>query len=139
MTGGWLRDTFSLNDSVVALALSAIAAILAAMVQWRGGANRRGWLPWLWIGAASLPVVLFLDYWYVSAAPRMLMLASVGSVWLWTDVIVRLIDWPHATAMRRRVSIAAAIGLGAILIVSTMALSTIRCASTTWAAEPPAA
>ena len=88
--GGWLRDTAGVNEFVAALGLGGGALLIAAGVQWRSGADRRSVLPWLWIVIAYSLVIGFLDYWYIYAAPRMLMLASVGIAWLWTDVILRL-------------------------------------------------
>jgi len=37
--------------------------------------------PWLWIGLTSLPALLFLSHGYLAAAPRTLMLSSVGIAW----------------------------------------------------------
>jgi hypothetical protein len=116
-TGGWLRDTVGVKDFLAAIILSAVALVIAALLQWRTRSNRRGLLPWSWIATASLPALFFLDYLYLSAAPRTMMLSSVGVVWLWTDVVVRLADWGRSTMTRQRVSVAlAAVTCGAVLI-----------------------
>ncbi len=115
--GGWLRDTFGVNEFGAAVLLSGIALACAAVVQWRSGADRRSALSWLWITIAAAPVILFLDYWYVSAAPRMLMLASVGSAWLWTDVIVRLVSWRSRGG--RRIGLGLAAGVSALIVISS--------------------
>lgn len=73
----------------IALLSTAGLAVLA-WIQWRGGADRRSLLPWLWFLIASIPAVAFLSFSYLQAAPRVLMLASVGIVWLWVDAIVLL-------------------------------------------------
>jgi hypothetical protein len=114
--GGWLT-TVGVKALNAALGLSVLSAIVAAVIQWRTQAGRRGWLPWLWIGIAVLPALLFLEFAYFSAAPRTLMLASVGTAWLWTDVLVRLAEWGRAGTRRRTVSVALAIGLVAGLLV----------------------
>lgn len=113
--GGWLttQEVRALN---AALGLSVLGAIAAVLIQWRTHAGRRGWLPWLWIGLAVLPALLFLTFDYFSAAPRTLMLASVGIAWLWTDVLVRLAGWGRPGTRRRAVSAVAAIGLAVGLL-----------------------
>jgi hypothetical protein len=115
--GGRLRDDLGINEFVAAGGLSVLALTAAALLQWRSGADRRSGLPWLWIGIAALPVILFLDFWYVSAAPRMLMLASVGIAWLWSDVFLCLAHWGQATLTRRRLSIALAAGLCCAVLI----------------------
>jgi len=90
--GGWLRDAQGINDLVAVLVLSVPLLLVAALVQWRKGADRRALLPWLWCGLTSLPAVIFLTFDYVINGPRLLMLASVGAAWLWTDVGLRVAD-----------------------------------------------
>lgn len=103
--GGWVRGTLALNDFLAAALLSGLGLAVASGVQWRNRFNRRGWLPWLWIGLTSLPALLFLGHGYLAAAPRTLMLSSVGIAWLWTDVFVRLAG--RARKSPARVAVAA--------------------------------
>lgn len=108
--GGWLRDSLRLNDFLVAALLSGLGLTLIGVVQWRLRADRRSWLPWLWIGLTSLPAVLFLEHGYLAAAPRTLMLSSAGIAWLWADVFARLVDRAQ-TVPARAVVVALLIGL----------------------------
>jgi hypothetical protein len=118
--GGWLSERLALDNTVVAGGLSAIALASAALVQWRSGADRRAWLPWLWIALTSTPIVLFLNYSYVNSSPRMMLLMSVGAAWLWTDVGVRLIDWGRATTTRRRFSQGVVVALVTVLLIQNV-------------------
>lgn len=88
--GGWLHRRFGFNDLVTIASLSGLIFMAAAIVQRQTNANRRAWLPWLWWIVASLPAVLLLKVLYVINGPRLLMVASVGSAWLWTDFLLRL-------------------------------------------------
>lgn len=108
--GGWVRDSLRLNDFLAAAMLSGLGLALIGVVQWRLRADRRSWLPWLWIGLTSLPAVLFLEHGYLAAAPRTLMLSSAGIAWLWADVFARLVDRAR-TAPLRAVVAALLIGL----------------------------
>ncbi|MFN2138509.1 MAG: hypothetical protein ACK2UK_21310 [Candidatus Promineifilaceae bacterium] len=86
--GGWLSGGLGMRD-MTAVALLSLAGLAAALlVQIRQRAGLRSLLPWLWIGLASLPAVLFLVFDYVINGPRLLMVASVGIAWLWADVIL---------------------------------------------------
>jgi hypothetical protein len=91
--GGWLRDSYNLNDMVTAAGLSLLAFVLIGLVQRFSHASRRALLPWFWCGIAALPAILFLQFSYVVDGPRLLMVASVGTSWLWTDAILRLFRW----------------------------------------------
>lgn len=113
--GGGLRDQAAINEYVAAVGLGGLALLAAAAIQWRTQADRRSWLPWLWLAGSYSLVIVFLDYWYSSAAPRMLMLSSVGIAWLWTDVIVRFSDRP-APRLRRSIQSIAAIGLTVLIV-----------------------
>jgi hypothetical protein len=115
--GGWLRNALGVNGFVAAAGLSVWALSGAAFVQWRTGADRRAWLPWLWIGVAAAPAVFFLRPGYVSGSPRMMMLASVGVAWLWTDVLVRLMDWSQSVFTHRRLGAVLIAGLCSALLV----------------------
>ena len=119
-TGGWLRDTVGVNDFLAAIILSASAFAIAALIQWRTRSNRRSLLPWLWILTGSLPALFFLDYLYLSAAPRTIMLSSIGVAWLWTDVFVRLADGGRSTIAHRRWSSALAASLCAALLIQNI-------------------
>jgi hypothetical protein len=119
-TGGWLRDTVGINAFLAAIILSASALVIAALIQWRTRSNRRGLLPWLWIITGSLPALFFLDYLYLSAAPRIIMLSSIGVAWLWTDVFVRLADVGRSTVARRRLSRALAASLCVALLIQNV-------------------
>ncbi len=116
-TGGWLRDTVGVNAFLAAIILNASALAIAALIQWRTRSNRRGLLPWLWIVTGSLPALFFLDYSYLSGAPRTIMVSSIGVAWLWADVIARIADWGRATIARRRFSVALAVTLGVALLI----------------------
>lgn len=87
--GGWTQRWTGIGDMTAVLTLGLLALVVAALVQWFGKADRRSLLPWLWCGIASLPAILFLKFDYVINGPRLLMLASVGAAWLWSDVLVR--------------------------------------------------
>jgi hypothetical protein len=119
-TGGWLRDTVGVNAFLAAIILSASALAIAALIQWRTRSNRRGLLPWLWIITGSLPALFFLDYLYLSAAPRTIMVSSIGVAWLWTDVFVRLADGGRSTVARRRLSRALAASLCVALLIQNL-------------------
>lgn len=119
-TGGWLRDTVGVNDFLAAIILSASAFAIATLIQWRTRSNRRSLLSWLWIITGSLPALFFLDYLYLSAAPRTIMLSSIGVAWLWTDVFVRLADGGRSTMARRRLSIVLAASLCAALLIQNL-------------------
>jgi hypothetical protein len=119
--GGWLSENLALDNVGVAISLSVIALAGAALIQWRARADRRAWLPWLWIGVTSAPIVLFLNYTYVSSSPRMMMLMSVGAAWLWTDVGLRLADWGRATITRQRLGPALAVVLAVALMIQNVA------------------
>jgi hypothetical protein len=119
--GGLISERLAIDNTLVAVGLTAIALAGAALVQWRTAADRRAWLPWLWIGLTSAPAVLFLDYAYVSSSPRMMMLMSVGAVWLWTDVAVCLLDWGRVTLTRRRFNYALVGGLVMALMIQNVA------------------
>lgn len=93
--GGWLRFRLRINDMMVTAVLGFIALAGAALIQWFGGAARRSLLPWLWVFIAAIPAVLFLSFDYVINGPRLLMLASVGAAWLWTDVAMVAIGWKN--------------------------------------------
>jgi hypothetical protein len=128
--GTWLSIHLAVDNVLMAVVLSVVALAGAALVQWRSPADRRAWLPWIWIGLASAPTILFLIYRYVSGAPRLLMLMSVGAVWLWTDVVVRLADWGRTTLTRRRLLQGTAITLTTVLLIQNVAF--IRDRLRTW-------
>jgi len=128
--GTWLSIHLAVDNVLMAVVLSVVALAGAALVQWRSPADRRAWLPWIWIGLASAPTILFLIYRYVSGAPRLLMLMSVGAVWLWTDVVVRLADWGRTTLARRRLLQGTAITLTTVLLIQNVAF--IRDRLRTW-------
>ncbi|MFZ0547230.1 MAG: hypothetical protein WAM60_17415 [Candidatus Promineifilaceae bacterium] len=88
--GGWLHQ-HGMNDLAAAGVLSAVALGSAAGILVITRAGRRALLPWLWYAVTMLPAVLFLSFDYVINGPRLLMLASVGAAWLWTDVIVTIV------------------------------------------------
>jgi len=115
--GGWLRDGLGVNGFVAAASLSVLALSGAAFVQRRTGADRRAWLPWLWIGVAAAPAMLFLRPGYVSGSPRMMVLASVGTAWLWADVLLRLADWSRTVFAPRRLGAALTAGLCCVLLI----------------------
>jgi hypothetical protein len=100
--GGRWRDNSNLDPFIITAVLSLTVLSLAILVQWRTGFTGKDWLPWLWTAVSAAPAILFLPFLHVSAAPRMLMLPSVGIVWLWTDVIWRIVDrqWPSKSRMR---------------------------------------
>ncbi len=86
--GGWLRETAALNDLLVAGGLSLIGLITAGIVLWRGKADRRSLFPLFWVIIAAVPTIFLLRFDYIINGPRLLLLAGVGAVWLWTDVII---------------------------------------------------
>jgi hypothetical protein len=118
--GGWVRDTLALNDFLAAVLLSGLGLAVAGAGQWRGRSNCRGLLPWLWIGLTSLPALLFLGHSYLAAAPRTLMLSSVGIAWLWTDVFVRL----AGRARRSLARLIVAVLLIGLLLQNTLFIQT---------------
>jgi len=86
--GGWLHYTRGFDDMPVVALLSGTGFIIAVLVQLTHKATIRSLFPWFWILLASLPAILFLVFDYVINGPRLLMVASVGIAWLWTDVIL---------------------------------------------------
>ena len=108
--GGWLRAEQSVNDLVAIFVLSTPLFLIAAFVQMRSR-DRRAWLPWLWCGLTALPAVAFLKFDYVINGPRLLVLASVGAAWLWTDVALRLVAWSAPAGLLRRMGAAIAAAL----------------------------
>jgi hypothetical protein len=93
--GGWLRQNWGVNDLLIATVLSGMGLALAALLQVLRHAGRRSLLPWAWSGLAVLPATLTLTFDYVINGPRLLMLASVGAAWLWTDVLALLLPSQH--------------------------------------------
>jgi len=118
--GGWLSEHLAIDNVGVAIGLTVIALAGATLIQWRTRADRRVWLPWLWIGVTTVPIVVFLNYTYVSSSPRMMMLMSVGAAWLWTDVGLRVADWGRATITRRRLSQTFATALAVALMIQNI-------------------
>ncbi len=118
--GGWLSENLALDNVGVAIGLTVIALAGAALIQRRTRADRRAWLPWLWIGVTTAPIVVFLNYTYVSNSPRMMMLMSVGATWLWTDVGLRVADWGRTTITRRQLSRAFAAALAVALMIQNI-------------------
>ncbi|MCA9958918.1 MAG: hypothetical protein KC443_07785 [Anaerolineales bacterium] len=108
--GGWLRDRFALDGFLVTILLALPALALLVWGQWRVGWSRRAALPWLWTAVSVSLAVLFLPWLHVSAAPRMLMLASVGIAWLWSDLL-----WAIAAHVRWRQALAGLL-LAALLL-----------------------
>lgn len=96
--GGRVKDATGLNDMLVSALLSGVALGGAALLLWFSRASRRSLLPWLWVLIASILPVFFLSFDYVINGPRLLMLASVGIAWLWSDVAQQAVRWigPHA-------------------------------------------
>ena len=86
--GGWLHYTQNINDMTVVGLLSGFGLFVALLIQVTHRATIRSLLPWFWMLLASLPAILFLVFDYVINGPRLLMVASVGAAWLWTDVIL---------------------------------------------------
>lgn len=84
--GGWLRQTYGVNDMVAVVLLSGLGLIIALFVQITQGATLRSLLPWLWVALASAPAIVSLVFDYVINGPRLLMVVSVGVAWLWADV-----------------------------------------------------
>ncbi len=118
--GGWLSEHLAIDNVGVAIGLTVVALASAALIQWRARTDRRVWLPWLWIGVTTAPIVVFLNYTYVSSSPRMMMLMSVGAAWLWTDVGLRVADWGRATITRRRFSRVFAAALAVALMIQNI-------------------
>lgn len=108
--GGWLRDRFALDGFWVTALLALPALALLVWGQRRAGWSRRSWLPWLWTAVSVSLAILFLPWLHVSAAPRMLMLASVGLAWLWSDAL-----WALAAGKRWRRALAGLL-LAALLL-----------------------
>lgn len=106
-------------------ALLSFAALAGAgIIQALGGKGRIRWLPWLWMAGSLLPAVLFLSFPYLQAAPRALMLASVGIAWLWADVLITVVVWKPAKPILRRLAVVAAVVFA--LIVTAQSLAYIR-------------
>ncbi|MEZ4513464.1 MAG: hypothetical protein R3C62_16475 [Chloroflexota bacterium] len=99
--GGWLRDGRGWGDMVTVLMLVGTGLLLAALILWLGGANRRSLLPWLWWLTAVFPATLLLRFDYVINGPRLLTAASVGIAWLWADVAIKLATWPRGKSVWR--------------------------------------
>lgn len=117
--GGWVMRRFGLNDMVTVWLLSGLALGLAAVIQLVNRATLRALLPWLWYGLASVPAVLFLIFDYVINGPRLLMVASVGAAWLWTDVIVLFARGRGARSTERAVRTTTAVAFVALIAVQS--------------------
>jgi hypothetical protein len=89
--GTRLSQAFTPNEFIVVALLGVGALILAAAIQFRGG-QRMSLLPWFWISIAVAPAILFIPFRWFSASPRVLMIASVGIAFLWTDVVMIVVE-----------------------------------------------
>lgn len=86
--GGWLRDTLAWNDLTVIALLSLTALVPALLWPLKRGDHQATIFAIAWFGLTSLPAILFLRFDYVINGPRLLMLASVGIVLFWTQVVL---------------------------------------------------
>lgn len=86
--GGWLYHARDVNDMVAVAGLSGLGIVVAILVLLTNKATVRSLLPWLWCIVAIMPAIPFLVFEYVISGPRLLMVASVGAAWLWTDVLL---------------------------------------------------
>jgi len=86
--GGWLHYIRGVGDMTAVAILSGVGLVVAFLIQVTHPATLRSLFSWFWILLASLPAILFLVFDYVINGPRLLMVASVGMAWLWTDVIL---------------------------------------------------
>lgn len=118
--GGWLMRRFGLNDMVTVWLLSGLALGLAAAIQLLNRASLRSLLPWLWYLLASVPAVLFLIFDYVINGPRLLMVASVGAAWLWTDVVVLFARGVRPRPAERALRTATAVAFVALIVVQSV-------------------
>lgn len=82
----WLPIT----EVATTVLLSVVTLSGLGWIQWRVGGSRNSILPWLWVLIASAPAILLLSFPYLQAAPRVLMLSSVGILWLWVDFVCLL-------------------------------------------------
>lgn len=87
--GNFLVD-LGINDLIAALGLGGGFLLTVLIINIILGADRRMLLPYFWVAIAILPSVLFLTFDYVINGPRLLMVASVGAVWLWADFLANL-------------------------------------------------
>ena len=110
--GGWLDPRWPLNDLATAFVLSGLALALSGLL-----ARADDWRRWLrallWYGLAVVPAALFLPFGYVIDGPRLMMLAAVGSAWLWADAIVSLLQARTRPVLAR----SAAVLLGAAILL----------------------
>jgi hypothetical protein len=86
--GARISQALAANEFVVVAALSIVALAGAALAQSRDE-RRLALLPWLWTVLALAPAVLFIPFRWMSASPRVLMVASIGIALLWSDVLIR--------------------------------------------------
>jgi len=118
--GGWLRDSLGIDQLLASSALSILTVAGSAIVQWRTGAGKRAWLPWLWIGVVASPAILGLSFRYVTGAPRLLVLISVAVSWLWADVFLRVVAWSQATRLRLQPGVLVAATLCTIVLAQNL-------------------
>jgi len=104
--GGWLYRARGVNDMVAVGILSGVGLVVAILVQLNNKATLRSLLPWLWCILAILPAILFLLFEYVINGPRLLMVASVGVAWLWTDVLLLFVRGSEAGSRGRLLRVA---------------------------------
>lgn len=109
------------NDFGTAATLAGVALLIAALVQWRGGADRRSAFGWLWFGLTALPAIVFLGYSYVSISPRMLTLPSVGLAWLWAEVVLIAFDRLSKLRLASQLGRAVVVGLAVAVLVQNLA------------------
>jgi hypothetical protein len=114
--GGWLYHARNVNDMVAVAGLSGLGIVVAIWVQLANKATLRSLLPWLWCILASLPAILFLLFEYVINGPRLLMVASVGAAWLWTDVLLLFVRGANIGSRRRMLRVAIAVLVVTILL-----------------------
>lgn len=86
--GGWVHNQFALAELSLVAVISTGTMALVIVWQWSRGAWLYYGIMWGWLGLFIAPALLFLGFPYLSAAPRVLMFASVGLAWLWTDMIM---------------------------------------------------
>jgi hypothetical protein len=104
----WLSARFAEigpANEFVATAFLSVVTILGifglAIVPWRRK-SQMTLFAWFWVVVAMAPAVLFIPFRWMSASPRVLMLASVAVAWIWADVFIKLAQWMSARPVLRR-------------------------------------
>ncbi|MBN1285590.1 MAG: hypothetical protein JXB47_09340 [Anaerolineae bacterium] len=113
-------------DNLLAVALVGLPAL--AVLIW--GLRRRGVLIWTglaWFGLLSVPSLLYLDFWYVHASPRLIYQVAPGAVMLWGAALAALwANTPRAWLTWIRRALVAGLLAGGVIVGGGFARDHVR-------------